>query len=92
MKGASLLLLPAILLLGAAGCAPNADDGVDEAAVAKEQEPFVTAAKAAGGEWDRLSAEDQKLFLDKARGNLNAAKQMVAFMGSRVNPGAKAKP
>jgi hypothetical protein len=62
------------LLLG--GCWSN-DDGVDHAAVDRAQAPLAAAAKRSGGDWSKLSPDEQKLFLDRARGNEQSAKMLL---------------
>lgn len=82
-----LLLLPLVLVFVAAGCHSD-DDGVDNAAVQKAQAPLIDAAKVAGGDWSKLTPDAQKQFLDRARGNEAAAKQMMGMMAG--GPGGSA--
>lgn len=73
------------------GCHSN-DDGIDADAVQKAQGPLITAAKKAGGDWSKLSPDEQKLFLDRARGNEAAAKQMMSMMAGGPAGGAPKGP
>lgn len=66
------------------GCGSN-DDGIDHAAVEKAQEPLKAAAQRAGGDWSKLTPDEQKLFLDRARGNEASAKMIFGMM-SRGGP------
>ena len=81
-----LILFAFVVLL--AGCHGD-DDGVDHDAVRKAQAPYKAAAVRAGGDWSKLSPDEQKLFLDKARGNENAARSMVGMMGGTAPGGPK---
>jgi hypothetical protein len=72
------------------GCGPG-DDGVDHAAVAQLQAPLVAAAKHSGGDWSKLSPVEQKLFLDRARGNENSAKQIFGMMGRAPKVGGPSR-
>ena len=83
------LLFPLAFVAVLAGC-QSGDDGIDNNAVTRAQAPLVAAAKKAGGDWSKLSPDEQKLFLDRARGNVGAAKQMVGFM-SGGGPGGPPK-
>jgi hypothetical protein len=83
-----LLLLPFVFVLAAC---QNNDDGIDHNAVAKAQGPLKAAAVRAGGDWSKLSADEQKLFLTRARGNENTAKMLVGMFGSGP-PGRAPKP
>lgn len=65
-----------------AGCTGGGDDGINHAAVQSAQAPLKAAAVKAGGDWSKMSPADQKLFLDRARGNVAAAQQMASFMAA----------
>ncbi len=80
-----LLLLPAALFL--VGCHGDTD-GIDHAAVKEAQAPLKAAAKRTGGDWSRLTPAEQKLFLDRARGNESSAKMMLGMFahGPQTGP------
>jgi len=74
-----------------AGCQGGAgDDGIDAAAVEAAQSPLLTAAKQAAGDWDKLTPDQQKLFLERTRGNVESAKMMCTMMSG--GPDVKAPP
>ena len=79
-------LLIALVAVSLCGCNADGDDGVDEKAVQDAQAPLISAARNAGGDWNKLSEADRKLFLDRARGNEKAAQQMVGFMAGAAPP------
>ncbi|MDR3690050.1 MAG: hypothetical protein P4L46_11770 [Fimbriimonas sp.] len=74
-----LWLCPLFLVL--TGCANN-DDGIDHSAVQSAQAPLKAAAQRTGGDWSKLSPEEQKLFLDRARGNEKSAKMIFSMFAS----------
>lgn len=82
-----LILLSIVAVL--TGC-QGGDDGIDDKAVSDAQAPLIAAAKRAGGDWAKMPPDDQKLFLDRARGNEAAAKQMAGFMAGGA-PGGPSK-
>lgn len=84
MKKALLLYAALALLCGCSG----GDDGIDHGAIDKAQAPLIAAAKRSGGDWGKLTPDEQKLFLDRARGNEGAAKQMFSLMsvGRKMGP------
>ncbi|RYG38837.1 hypothetical protein EON81_02595 [bacterium] len=57
----------------------------------KAQGDLPEIARAAGGDWGKLSVDDQKKFLERARGNEGSAKQMVGMMGGKGPGGPAAK-
>ena len=71
----------ALIVVFVAGCGSGGDDGIDQGAVDKAQAPLITAAKRAGGDWSKMTEDEKKLFLDRARGNEKAAQQMAGMMG-----------
>ncbi len=77
------MLIPFLL----AGCQGDTSDGIDHDAVHKMQEPLKDAAVRSGGNWDKLSPQEQKLFLDRARGNESAAKSMLGMFASGPSNG-----
>lgn len=89
MRSIKYLLIIGAALVAASiiGC-NGGDDGVDHGAVEKLQAPLFAAAKSSGGDWSKLSPDQQKLFLDRARGNENSAKQILGMMahGPAVGP------
>jgi len=80
-------LVAASVALVTVGCNSN-DDGIDHAAVEKAQEPLKAAAVRSGGDWSKLTPDEQKLFLDRARGNENSAKMMLGMMAAGPPAGA----
>jgi len=74
-----LLLIPVLALL--IGCR-NDTDGVDHEAVHNAQAPLKAAAKRTGGDWSKLTADEKKLYLDRARGNEGSAKMMFGMFSS----------
>ncbi|CAN5563382.1 hypothetical protein BH11ARM2_BH11ARM2_39720 [soil metagenome] len=91
MRRAPFIVLFSLVLLAAFGCGSDTGDGIDPNAVKKAQGDLPDLAKAAGGDWSKLSPDAQKKFLDRARGNEGAAKQMVGMMGGQA-PGGGAPP
>ena len=86
-----LALLAATVALATVGC-NSSDDGIDHAAVEKAQEPLKAAAVRSGGDWSKLTPDEQKLFLDRARGNENSAKSIFGMMaGPAPSGGPKGK-
>lgn len=84
MKHLCILL---VVLVGCVACqGGDGDDGVDHKAVEAAQAPLISAARRANGDWSKLSDADKKLFLDRARGNEQAARQMAGMMGSGAPP------
>ena len=70
-----------------AGCqGGGGDDGVDQDAVQKLQEPLKSAAVRSGGDWSKLSDEERKLFLDRARGNEESARFVLKMMAGGATP------
>jgi hypothetical protein len=87
----ALVSLGVILSAGAvAGCS-GGDDGVDHGAVARAQAPLIAAAKKSGGDWSKLSPDEQKLFLDRTQGNAGAAKSMLGMMTRGPQTGGSPK-
>lgn len=82
--------LGALLLLG--GCWGGGDDGVDHAAVDKAQAPLAEAAKRSGGDWSKLSPDEQKLFLNRARGNEQSAKMLLGNFARPVGGSPSGTP
>jgi len=79
-------LLTSIVVL--TGCQNN-DDGIDHAKVAAAQAPLKSAAERTGGDWSKMTPEEQKLFLDRARGNETAAQSMAGMMARPPAGGPK---
>ena len=82
MKRSTIGLI-GILLLSAfvTGC-KGEDDGVDHEAVSQHARALSDPARKAGGNWDKLSEQEKKLFLDANGGNEAQAKDMVKTMGT----------
>jgi hypothetical protein len=87
MRSLASFALILCLVAPMAGC-HGGDDGVDHDAVQKAQAPLKAAAIASGGDWGKLTPDQQKLFLDRARGNERSAKMMLGMMagGAPVGP------
>lgn len=85
----SIGLLPLLVVSFLAGC-QNGDDGVNHEAVKAAQAPLKSAAQQAGGDWDKLTPDQKKIFMDRARGNESSARMLFGmFSGSR--PGGPPK-
>ncbi len=85
------VLLTGILLTGAllsGGCS-RGGDGVDAKAVDAARAPLAAAAKRSGGDWERLTPDERKLFLDRGHGNEPAARGLLRLMANR--PDARPK-
>ncbi len=80
------LSLGCLLLAACLGCG-SPSDGVDHAAVQNAQAPLKAAALRTGGDWTKLTEDERKLFLDRARGNENAAKMMFGMFASGPQSG-----
>lgn len=81
-------ILGAALAAGLCGCAGgDGGDGVDHKEVQQTQQPLIEAARRAGGDWAKLTPDEQKMFLDRARGNEQSAKQMLGMMAGGGAPG-----
>jgi len=79
--------LAAIFALGAGGCGEGAqpvDKKVDQ--VQSEMLNMGKAAKAAGGDFNKLSQADKEKFLARVQGNEAAAAQMVQQMAGAGGP------
>jgi hypothetical protein len=70
-----------------AGC-QKGDDGVNYDAVHAAQAPLKAAAQRSGGDWSKLTSDEQKLFLDRARGNEQSAKMMFGMFSGGAPTGA----
>jgi len=84
-----LLLVPLVVLV--AGCHEDNSDGIDHAAVESAQAPLKAAAVRSGGDWTKLTPDERKLFLDRARGNEQGAKTMLG-MFTTMPSGPPKKP
>ena len=84
MRRLGLIIAVAFFLAGCKG----ESDGIDHDAVKSAQEPLKAAAARAGGDWNRLSDTDKKLFMDRARGNEASAKMIFGMMarGPQIGP------
>jgi hypothetical protein len=82
----SALLLLAVVLAPGIGC-KGEDDGIDHSAVKAANSPLKAAAQRAGGDWEKLTPDEQKLFLDRAQGNEKSAKMLVGMFSGGAPAG-----
>ena len=73
-------LVPTLALPLVTGC-QGGDDGIDHAAVQQAQAPLKAAWARTGGDWSKLTADEKRLFIDRARGHEESAKRMFGMFG-----------
>lgn len=76
------LALFTVMVVSLAGCQGDNGDGIDHAAVEQAQAPLMAAAARSGGDWSKLTADEKKLFLDRARGNEKSAQMIFGMMAN----------